>query len=305
MRIYYTDHFVLPLPDGHRFPMQKYAMLRERVVAFAGHLMEVPDAASDAELQLAHDADYVQRISAGTLTAAEQRRIGFPWSEKMVERSRRSTGATIAACRAALLSGGCGVNLAGGTHHACRDHGEGFCIFNDSAVAALLMKQEGRIRRALIVDLDVHQGNGSADILRDERDVYTFSMHGQGNYPFRKTASDLDIELPDGCDDAHYLAALDAALPQALAAARPDLILYLAGADPYQGDRLGRLALSKQGLRDRDARVFDVCEHHAIPLVISMAGGYGRDIAETVDIHAATVWAACRRWGYHGLQHAD
>lgn len=294
MQIYYSDTFVLPLPPGHRFPMQKYALLRERVVA-AGIVpptaLRVPHAARDAELARAHEPAYIRRVQTGELTAEEQRRIGFPWSPQMVERSRRSAGATIAACRAAL-AGEVGVNLAGGTHHAFADCGAGYCVFNDSAVAARAMQAEGRARRVAIIDCDVHQGDGTAAILAGDETIFTFSIHGANNFPFRKQRSDLDIELPDGTGDDAYLDALEQGLRQALASARAELVIYLAGADPYFDDRLGRLALTKAGLAERDRLVFHYTRRAGIPLAITMAGGYARRIEDTVDIHFQTVAAA-------------
>ncbi len=295
MLIYSTDHFVLPLPPGHRFPMRKYAALRERVATFAGDLLRVPPAATDAELARAHDPAYVAAVAAGTLGVDALRRIGFPWSPGMVERSRRSAGATLAACRSALASG-CGVNLAGGTHHAHAGHAEGFCVFNDAAVAARAMQAEGLARRVLVVDLDVHQGDGTAAIFADDPTVFTFSLHGRNNFPFRKRASDLDVELDDGTGDAGYLAALDAALPRALARSVPDLAIYLAGADPFRGDRLGKLALSKAGLAERDRRVLAALHDAGIPAAIAMAGGYADDVDDIVDIHCATVTCALALW---------
>jgi len=295
MLIYYTDHFVLPLPPGHRFPMRKYADLRARVEAVAPELLRVPPAATDAELARAHDAAYVAAVSRGPLDARAQKRIGFPWSPSMIERSRRSAGATVAACRSALASGW-GMNLAGGTHHAHRSHGEGFCVFNDAAVAARAMQAEGRAGRVLIVDLDVHQGDGTAAIFADDASVFTLSLHGRNNFPFRKHASDLDVELDDGTPDAGYVAALDVALPRALESARPDLAIYLAGADPYHGDRLGKLALSKAGLRARDRRVLTSLRAAGVPVAIAMAGGYADDIDDIVDIHYATVTLALDLW---------
>jgi acetoin utilization deacetylase AcuC-like enzyme len=291
MRVFYTDQFVLPLPDGHRFPMQKYALLRQRVAAAglaAPDRLIVPHAATDAELLRAHDAAYVRRCQAGELTDQEVRRIGFPWSPQMVERSRRSSGATIEACRAALEDG-LAANLAGGTHHAYRDHGEGYCVFNDSAVAARAIQAEGRARHVLIVDCDVHQGNGSAAILAGDDTVFTFSIHGAKNFPFHKEQSDLDIALDDGAGDQAYLAALDQGLCQAIELSHADLAIYLAGADPYADDRLGRLALSKRGLAERDRMVLRYCREAGIAVAITMAGGYARDIADTVDIHFQTV----------------
>lgn len=291
MRIYYTDRYVLPLPSGHRFPMRKYALLRERVeaAALSGHeSLCTPPAATDAQILFAHDARYLRSVMDGTLSAEDQRRIGFPWSPEMVERSRRSSGATIAAARAALAEG-IGVNLAGGTHHAFRDHGEGYCVFNDAAIAALTLQAEGAVKRVVIVDCDVHQGNGTAAILAGDPSVFTFSIHGANNFPFRKEASDLDIELADGTGDEIYLRELERGVCHALSAAQADLAIYLAGADPFEGDRLGRLALSKAGLEARDRMVFDLCRSAGLPVAVAMAGGYGRRIEDTVDIHFATV----------------
>lgn len=304
MKIFYTDQFVLPLPAGHRFPMAKYAILRERVHAAGlagGEPLCVPHAASDEELLRAHDADYLRRVVEGSLTPAELRRIGFPWTPEMVERSRRSSGATIDASRAALAEG-VAVNLAGGTHHAFRDHGAGYCVFNDSAVAALAMQAEGRARRLVIIDCDVHQGDGTAAILAHDPSVFTFSIHGQKNFPFHKEMSDLDIELADGAGDEEYLTALERGICHALSAAQPDLAIYLAGADPYEGDRLGRLSLSRQGLEARDRMVLQFCRDAGVPVVVAMAGGYARRIAETVDIHFATVRVAA---DFHGLSVAS
>jgi acetoin utilization deacetylase AcuC-like enzyme len=293
VRAFYSDHFVLPLPDGHRFPMAKYARLRERVVAEgiveAGELSEAPAAAWEA-LTLVHTPGYVAAVAAGTLPPEMIRRIGFPWSPAMVERSRRSAGATIAAARAAL-DDGAAVNLAGGTHHAFADRGEGYCVFNDVAVAARVVQQEGRCTRIAVVDCDVHQGNGTAAIFRDDPTVFTFSLHGARNYPFRKETSDLDVELDDGTGDAEYLEKLDTHLPAALAH-RPELVFYLAGADPYEGDRLGRLKLTKDGLAARDRLVFAACRAARVPVAVVMSGGYAPDVDDIVAIHAATVGAA-------------
>ena len=294
MLIFATDHFVLPLPPGHRFPMAKYACLRERVAAIAPERMREPPAATDAELARAHDPAYVQAVAAGTLDERAMRRIGFPWSPAMVERSRRSTGATIAACRSALAHG-IGINLAGGTHHAHRDFGEGFCVFNDAAVAARAMQAEGLAERVMIVDLDVHQGDGTAAIVGDDPTIHTLSIHGRNNFPFRKQSSRQDVELDDGTGDDAYLATLRAVLPLALSASRPDLAIYLAGADPFVGDRLGRLSLSKDGLTARDAHVLDTLRAAGVPVAIAMAGGYAEDIDDIVDIHFATVCAALDR----------
>jgi acetoin utilization deacetylase AcuC-like enzyme len=293
VKVFYTDHYVLPLPPWHRFPMQKYALLRERVegAGVAGEPLSVPEAASDEQLLQAHSAGYLERVKRGALSPEEQRRIGFPWSEQMVERSRRSSGATLAASRAALAEG-IAVNLAGGTHHAFRDRGEGYCVFNDAAVAARTLQAEGLVQRVAIVDCDVHQGNGTASILADDPTVYTFSVHAANNYPFDKETSDLDIELPDGAGDQPYLAAVERGVCTALSAAQPQLVIFLAGADPFEGDRLGRLKVSKRGLAQRDRLVLDLCRHAGVAVAVAMAGGYARRIEDCVDIHFATVLAA-------------
>jgi acetoin utilization deacetylase AcuC-like enzyme len=296
MNVFYSDCFVLPLPAGHRFPMQKYRLLRERVQAeLSGiELHEAPPACAD-ELALVHDGQYIDRIVVGKFDAAQEKLIGFPWSPRMVERSRRSVGATVAACRRALDEA-VAVNLAGGTHHAYAGHGEGFCVFNDAAVAARVLQRDAggapHLFPVAIVDLDVHQGNGTASIFANDSSVFTLSLHGERNYPFRKERSDLDIALPDGCDDSTYLAALDEALAQLFERQQPRLIIYLAGADPHHDDRLGRLALSMAGLARRDALVFDAAATRGIPVAVTMAGGYGRDIDQTVDVHVQTVQLA-------------
>lgn len=295
MKIFYTDQYVLPLPANHRFPMQKYALLRQRVVASgvaAAADLRAPHAASDEAITRAHDAAYLCSVQDGTLTPQELRRIGFPWSPQMVERSRRSAGATIEACRVALAEG-VGINLAGGTHHACRDHGEGFCIFNDSAIAAYAMLAEGRARRIAIIDCDVHQGNGVAQICADDERIFTFSIHAAKNFPFRKERSDLDIALDDDADDEVYLTALAHGLHETIGRSRADLAIYLAGADPFYDDMLGRLALTKPGLLERDLLVFRSLQQAGIPFAVTMAGGYARNVEDTVDIHLQTVRAAC------------
>ena len=291
MQIFYTDHFVLPIPSTHRFPMQKYRLLREQVQHadwLHGHTLVEPPAAEVTQLLRAHSAVYVTQIMEGTLSAAEVRRIGFPWSPQMVERSRRAAGATMAAAHQALRDG-VAISLAGGTHHACVGHGEGYCVFNDSAVTALELHALGLVKRVLVVDLDVHQGNGTADIMADHEWCYTFSMHGAKNYPFRKVASDCDIALPDGTTDDEYLTTLATALDHVFHMARPDLVLYVSGADPYEGDSLGRLKLTKQGLATRDAMVAQMIRSFGVPCVVTMAGGYAYDINDSVAIHANTV----------------
>jgi acetoin utilization deacetylase AcuC-like enzyme len=335
MKAFYSDTFVLPLPDHHRFPMAKYHLLRERLVAeriLTAADLEIPESISWDDLRLVHDAGYVDAVGAGTLSADAQRRIGFPWSPMMVERSRRSVGATLAAARHALscsatLSGSrrdggpaalaasplrraspklaefsgerrreraalhecVSANLAGGTHHAFRDRGEGYCVFNDVAVAAAVLLRDGAIARAAVVDCDVHQGNGTAAIFRDEPSVFTFSMHGANNFPFRKETSDLDVTFDDGAGDDDYLAALVRHLPSVLDGHRPDIVFYLAGADPYEGDRLGRLKLTVDGLRTRDRLVFDACRERGLPVAITMSGGYCPDVDAIVTIHTNTI----------------
>ncbi len=291
MRVFYSDHFPIPLPKGHRVPVAKYTRLRERVTEAAlvspDDLM-TPHAASDEELCRAHSPEYVQRVELGQLSEREIRALGFPWSPQLVQRSRHSSGATIEACRSALAEG-YGVNLAGGTHHAFRERGEGYCVFNDSAVAALAMITERRASRIIIIDCDVHQGNGTAAIMADEPDVFTLSIHGERNFPARKQQSDLDIALADGTGDEAYLAALDQGLRRALARFCPDLAVYLAGADPYRDDSLGRLSLTKSGLVARDRLVLDHCARVDAPVAVAMAGGYARFLEDTVDIHFNTV----------------
>jgi acetoin utilization deacetylase AcuC-like enzyme len=297
VRAFYSDHFVLPLPEGHRFPMAKYAKLRERIVAAgivaADRLVEAPPAGWD-DLRLVHTAAYVEAVAGGRLAAEAQRRIGFPWSPAMVERSRRSVGATIAAARSAL-GDGIGVNLAGGTHHAFADRGEGYCVFNDVAVGARVLQRDHGISRLAIVDCDVHQGNGTASIFRGDATVFTFSMHGAHNFPFRKEVSDLDVALEDGTGDDEYLSLLAAHLDEVLRRHEPEFVFYLAGADPYEGDRLGRLKLTIDGLRTRDELVLSRCRGLDIPVAVSMSGGYAPDIDAIVTIHANTIAVAAGR----------
>jgi acetoin utilization deacetylase AcuC-like enzyme len=292
MDAFYADHFVLPLPEGHRFPMSKYRLLRDGIAGTPGlQLCEAP-AATDTQLLLAHDPIYVQKVVNGTLDAKEQREIGFPWTLGMVERSRRSVGATIAACQSAMKEG-IAVNLAGGTHHAYRDKGSGFCVFNDAAVAARVMQRQSVASLSIaIVDLDVHQGNGTAAIFKNDPSVFTLSLHGDKNFPFRKEPSDLDVPLADGVSDAVYLQALVKALEQMDRVFRPQLIIYLAGADPHEGDRLGRLKLTDAGMLARDRAVFEYAKHLDTPIALSMAGGYGTKIETTVSVHRQTVLEA-------------
>ena len=299
MKLFYCDEFVLPLPPGHRFPMDKYRLLRERLQA-SGVFQEddflTPPAATFAELTRAHAPDYVLRVERGELTKQEIRVIGFPWSLEMVERSKRSSGATLAACRTALKDGA-SANLAGGTHHAFYDRGEGYCVFNDAAIAARTLVAESILERVLIVDCDVHQGNGTASILSNEAHIFTFSIHGANNFPFRKETSDLDIELADGTGDIAYEQALVRGLRQSFATNSPQLVIYLAGADPFEDDKLGKLKLTKAGLKHRDEIVFEFCRARRVPIAIAMAGGYARNIYDTVEIHANTVITARAIYG--------
>jgi len=301
MLAFHSDAHSLALPPGHRFPQSKYRLLREHFERAPGLLrMQPAPAATEGELALAHTPDYVDAVLHGHLSAAQQREIGFPWSESMAERSRRSVGASIAAARAALEEG-VAANMAGGTHHAYADKGSGYCVFNDVAVAARLMQAEWarshrQLLRVLVIDLDVHQGNGTASIFRDDDTVFTFSMHGARNFPFRKEASDLDVDLPDGCGDAEYLDRLDQAMAEVWRRFKPGLAFYLAGADPHEGDRLGRLKLSYEGLARRDLRVLDALAERRIPVTLSMAGGYGRDLATTVAVQVSTLNLAAQSW---------
>lgn len=288
---FYADHFVLPLPPGHRFPMAKYARLRERLAQeLPGIELHEALPATDGELALVHTPAYIDAIAHGTLAPALQREIGFPWSPAMAERARRSVGATLQAARQVMAQGGVAANLAGGTHHAYADKGGGFCVFNDFAVAARLMqaehaRQRGRAPlRVAIIDLDVHQGNGTARIFANDPSVFTLSLHGARNFPFRKEPSDLDVELPDGCADAEYLDAVDRALDELAHRFEPGLVLYLAGSDPHEGDRLGRLKVSFDGLEARDRRVMDWAWQRRLPVVMAMGGGYGHDLEVTVQV---------------------
>ncbi len=272
--------------------MEKYSRLRDLVGSLAKlELLEAP-AASDTQLLYAHDPSYLLKVIEGKLSPEEQREIGFPWSEKMVERSRRSAGATIAAAKTAIGEGISG-NLAGGTHHAYRNLGSGFCVFNDSAVAArTLQKEISPHLKIAIIDLDVHQGNGTASILQHDASIFTLSMHGENNFPFKKESSDLDLGLADGCDDQTYLQSLNQCLEKLDSRFKTDFVIYLAGADPHEGDRLGRLKLSKTGMRLRDETIFQYALDKQIPLAFSMAGGYGKEIESTVEIHFQTIQTA-------------
>ena len=286
-----SARYTIPLPTHHRFPIAKYALLRDAVIAGGlvppAHIHE-PDRPPIESLRLVHTERYIQAVLTGALSDAEQRRIGLPWSEPLVERSFRAVGGTCEAA-ATALDRGVTMNLAGGTHHAFPDHGEGFCVFNDVAVAIRALQRDRRIRRAVVIDLDVHQGNGTHAIFAGDPSVFTFSMHGGRNYPFHKVPGSLDVELADGSGDDDYLAALAAALPGVLSASAPDLAIYLAGADAHEGDRLGRLCMTFDGLARRDVMVLDSCREVGIPVVITIAGGYGRNIEDSVRVHLNTV----------------
>lgn len=285
-----SSRYTFPLPPGHRFPVEKYALLRQRVidegVAPAEDVRE-PRRATRDDLLRVHTAGYVDGFTNGTLAADEIRRLGFPWSRGLVERSHRAVGGTMDAAEAALAHG-IAMNLAGGTHHAFPGRGEGFCVFNDVAVAIRHLQATGQLTRAVIIDLDVHQGNGTHAIFAGDERVYTFSMHGGRNYPFVKVAGSRDIELEDGTGDDEYLASLARELPAVLTASAPEIVFYLAGADPHERDRLGRLRLTFDGLARRDAMVIGACREIGLPVVVTIAGGYGRDIADTVQAHVNT-----------------
>ena len=291
MKAFYNHIFVLPLPEGHRFPMTKYRLLRERIIT-EGILPEenllIPDAASDEQILRCHTEGYLGKVKTGTLTRQEITRIGFPWSLELVERSRRSSGATICAARTAL-SEGVSANLAGGTHHAGRDFGAGYSVFCDSGIAARAMQAEGLAERIAIIDCDVHQGNGTADVTQEDSSIFTFSIHGERNFPFRKIHGDLDIGLADNTGDEEYLETLEIAIERILYSFNPDLVIYQSGADPFAGDKLGKLALSKEGLAKRDRLVLEMCRSENLPVAVTMGGGYAEDVNDIVDIHAQTI----------------
>ncbi len=296
MKIFYTDTFKIPLPAKHSFPKDKYYLLRKRIEE-AGIVppenLRVPEPASEADILRVHDAVYWNRLKNGELTDKEVRRVGLPWSPEIVRRARYSTGATIAACRTALTDQ-IAVNLGGGTHHAFSDYGQGYCWINDSVIASRALQAEGLVQNVLGVDCDVHQGNGTAALVRNDPTIFTFSIHGKNNFPFHKEASDLDIELEDGTDDASYLEALQKGLETSLRIFSADLAIYLAGADAHKSDRFGRLALSKAGLARRDQFVLECLHQAGLPTAVTMAGGYSPQVANTVDIHFQTVLAAVR-----------
>ena len=289
MSVYHASEFVLPLPADHRFPMAKYRRLHDRLKqTYPDLALHRPPAALDRQLLRVHTPSYLNAIVTGEMTPSVIRRIGFPWSPELVERSRRSVGASVAAARSAVQTGR-GVNLAGGTHHASSDAGAGYCVFNDIAVAARAMQTEGKANNIVVLDLDVHQGDGTARIFANDSTVKTISVHGARNYPFEKPRSDLDIALPDDTRDDGYLDAVENAIRFGLQQGPVDLVFYLAGADPYVEDKLGRLAVSEAGLAHRDTRVFEACDRLSLPVATVMGGGYAPDIDRIVDIHQTTV----------------
>lgn len=281
------DVFTYPLPPGHRFPLAKYRLVREGAAAAGIEIRDAPPATRD-QLALAHADAYLDRVEAGTLSRRETLALGLPWSPALVERARRAVGATLMAARAALAHGRA-ANVGGGTHHAFADGGRGFCVFNDVVVAARALRAENAVGRVLVVDLDVHQGDGTHAALMDDPDAFAFGINGFRNYPFRRVPGDLELDLPDGAADERYLEGLVRLLPQAIARARPELCFYLAGADPFAGDRLGRLALTKDGLAERDRLVRETLERAGVPVCVALAGGYADPIADTVEINVATL----------------
>jgi acetoin utilization deacetylase AcuC-like enzyme len=290
MQVFYTPRYYADIGPGHVFPIRKFELVRDKLLAEGtlepAELIE-PAPAPLEDVLLVHTSDYVSRLCDGKLTPKEIRRLGLPWSESLVQRSFYAVGGTLAATRASLAEG-YSSNLAGGTHHAFSDRGEGFCVLNDVAIAIRAMRARKLIQRAAIVDCDVHQGNGTATIFAGDNDTFTFSIHGANNYPLFKAQSTLDVELPDGTSDAKYLETLARHLP-AVFASDPEIVFYLAGADPYKGDKLGRLALSIDGLRERDAYVLRECYGREVPIVTVMSGGYGKDINDTIEIHCNTI----------------
>jgi acetoin utilization deacetylase AcuC-like enzyme len=288
VRAFAHDVFTYPLPDGHRFPLAKYRLVREAAESLDGIEVRDAEAATWPQLRLAHTVDWVERVRDGRLGRREVLALGLPWSPQLVERARRATGATIAAARAALEDG-VAANLGGGTHHAFAHVGRGFCVFNDVVTALHVLRALGEVRRVLVVDVDVHQGDGTHALLAADADAFTLSINGFRNYPFRRVPGDLEVELPDETGDDRYLDELGRALPEAVRRAGPELCFVLAGADPYEGDRLGRLALTKRGLVERDVLVRDTLAAAGVPVCVTLAGGYAEDILDTVEINVNTL----------------
>ena len=288
MEAFAHDVYTYPLPEGHKFPLGKYRLVREGVEKLPSVSVFAARAASNDEISLAHDGDYVARVEAGELERREILALGLPWSPALVERARRSVGATIEATRSALRHGKA-ANLGGGTHHAFPDSGRGFCVYNDVVVAIRAARRSGLLKRALIVDLDVHQGDGTHFAFDGDDAAFTFSINGFCNYPFQRVDADLELDLPNGTGDERYLADLQRLLPLALDRARADACFYLAGADPFEGDRLGRLALTKSGLAQRDELVRDAMRTAGIPTIVALAGGYAERIEDTVEINLSSL----------------
>ncbi|HEY7344031.1 MAG TPA: histone deacetylase [Gaiella sp.] len=288
MRVYAHDLVTYPLPDGHRFPLEKYRLVREEAEQLDGVDVVNAEVATWEQLRRTHSDDWLARIREGRIERREELALGLPWSPELVERSRRSTGATVMAAHAAL-DDGVAANLGGGTHHAFAHAGRGFCVFNDVVTAIRDLRAGGIVRRVLVVDVDVHQGDGTHSLLAADADAFTLSVNGWRNYPFRRVPGDLDVDLPDGTGDERYLGELEVALPEALRRARPELCFVLAGADPYEGDRLGRLALTKRGLRDREVLLRDALAQAGVPVCLTLAGGYAEDIRDTVEINVNTL----------------
>lgn len=299
MRVCFNPDYTIVLPEGHPFPMAKYRLLHQALLAEGlvrdDEVVRVEEAAWE-EIARVHTPAYMEAMATGTLDRADERRLGFPWSEALLRRSRLAVQGTITAVAMALEDGVAG-NLAGGTHHAFPDRGEGFCVFNDVAVGLRSHQARGRIRRGLVVDLDVHQGNGTAAAFAGDPTVYTFSMHGEKNFPFHKEVSSRDVNLPDGCGDLMYLDLLDRHLPEVFEASRPDMVIYLAGVDPATGDRFGRMALSEVGLEARDERVLWECRQRGVPVAMVLAGGYASSPERTVALHVLAYRAARRVFG--------
>jgi acetoin utilization deacetylase AcuC-like enzyme len=291
-RLYYCDHYPIPLPAGHKFPIEKYALLRGMLEADGVYDLLPAPFAGQAALELAHDPEYVRAILEGSVDARVMRRIGFPWSEQLVRRTLASVGGTLAAAREAMAAG-VGGNLAGGTHHGFRNEGSGFCVFNDLAVAILALRRDGSAARAAVIDLDVHQGDGTAAIFENDSAVLTASIHGENNFPFRKQRSRIDIGLADGTGDKEYLTHVEELLPKVLAFT-PDVIFYQAGVDGLASDGLGRLSLSQEGVRQRDRLVLEAAKLFRIPIVITLGGGYSNPIERTAEAHAETFRTAAR-----------
>jgi acetoin utilization deacetylase AcuC-like enzyme len=298
MKAFYSDSFEFPLPKGHRFPIQKYSLLRRRIIEdgiLTPEDLFIPKAATDDEILLVHLPDYLLKVNTGKLTDKEVRRLGLPWSPQLVERAKRSAGGTIGACRAALYDG-IAFNLSGGTHHAYADHAEGYCLLNDVAIAARVLQLENLTKRIVIIDCDVHQGNGTASIFSGDPSVFTFSIHGEKNFPLKKEISDIDIALRDNTDDEAYLDALSSGVKDAIESSRAEVAIYVSGADAFVDDQLGRLSISKAGLAQRDGIVFDHCYRAGLPIATVMAGGYARNLDDIVDIHLQTIKCAIKAY---------